>query len=107
MKIRHFLVIYPLIVSSFAFSISSLAGFSLHAEFLDGRIPEISKDYFPASTLFVLVAFKQKHQFPLWHVRLCLQALHRTHQPPTHFFSAEIPPSLATSHVALATVMRC
>ena len=107
MKTRHWLVVFPLILSSFVFSISSLAEFSLHAEVLDRRIPEISKDYFPASTPFILVACKSKHQVPLWHARLCLQVSHQAHHPERHFWSAKTVTSSVISRVALTTVMRC
>lgn len=107
MKTRHFLVVFPLILSSFAFIISSFAEFSLHPEFLNRRITEISKDYFPAPPLSILDDCKSKHQVPLWHVRSCLQTHHRTCLPQPHFSSAEISPSSATSDVALGTVMRC
>ncbi len=105
MKTRHFLVVF-LVLSLLELSFSSLAEFSLNAETIDTRIPEISKDYFPSSTPSILVSSKSKAQPPLLHAYLYLQFLHLTHLPGTHFSLAEIVPSSAISEVALGTVMR-
>lgn len=106
MKNRHFLAVFPLVLSLLASSISSLAVFSLHSELSDMNIPEISRDYFPSSSPFILVNSKSKLQVPLWHGRQRLQLLHRTHQPNPLFSSPEVVPTSAISEVALGTVMR-
>ena len=107
MKTRHFLVVFPLVLSLLTFGFSSLAEFSLDPEIIDSRIPEIAKDYFPSSPPSILVSSKSESQVPLWHDRLCLQLLQWTHQPGTLSSSPEIVPSSANSPVALRTVMRC
>jgi hypothetical protein len=107
MRTRHFWVVFPLIVILSAFSISSLIEFSLRADFLDGHIPEISKDYLPLSAPLILVACKSKHRVPLWHARLCVQGLRQSRTPETRFSSSEILPSSAILPVALTTVLRC
>jgi hypothetical protein len=107
LRTRQLLVVFPLLLSVLAFSISLPAEFFLHSELLDTGVPEISKDYFPASTQFVLVASKSKTQISLWHARLCLQAFHKAHQPDPHFWSVKTVPPSVISWVALTTVMRC
>jgi hypothetical protein len=107
MKTRHLLVVFPLLLSVFAFSISFPAEVFLHSELLDTGVPEISKDYFPASTQSVLVASKSKTQIALWHARLCLQASHQAYHPEPHSGLARTVRSSAISRVALTTVMRC
>lgn len=106
MKNRHFLAVFPLVLSLLASSISSPAVFSLHSELSDMSIPEISRDYFPSSMPSILVGSKSKLQVPLWRGRLCLQLLHRTHQPKPLFSSPEVVPTSAISEVTLGTVMR-
>jgi hypothetical protein len=107
MRTRHFLVVFSLLLSVVAFSYSFPAEFFLHSELLDTGVPEISRDYFPASTQTVLVASKSKTQIPLWHARLCMQVSHQAHHPEPHFGSAKTVSSSAISRVALTTVMRC
>jgi len=107
MRTRHLLVVFPLLLSVLAFSISFPAEFFLHSELLDTGVPEVSKDYFPAFTQSVLVASKSKTQISLWHARLCLQVSHQAHHPEPHFWSAKTVPSSVISRVALTTVMRC
>jgi len=107
MRTRHLLVVFPLLLSVLAFSISFPAEFFLYTELLDTGIPEISKDYLPACTGSILVASKSKTQIPLWHARLCLKVFHHTYQPEPHFWSAKTVTSSAISRVALTTVMRC
>jgi hypothetical protein len=108
MKTRQFLVVFPLCLSLLAPSISFHADFPRHdAETMDGGIPVLSKDYFPAFRDSFLVSSKPKSRMPLWRPRLCLQFPHQPYQPGTHFCSAEIVPPPAISLVASATVMRC
>jgi hypothetical protein len=107
MKTKQFLVVFPLFLSLVAPSVSFHADFPRHAETMDTCIPLISKDYFPAFTDSFLVSSNSKSRIPLWHTRLCLQFIHRNHQPETHFCSTKIVPPSAISLVASATVMRC
>jgi hypothetical protein len=108
MKTRQFLVVFPLILSLVAPSVSFHSDFPRHdAETMDTCIPLLSKDYFPAFIDSFLVSSKSKSPILLWHTRLCLQFLHWTHRPETYFCSAEIVPPSAISLVASATVMRC
>jgi hypothetical protein len=108
MKIRKSLVVFPLLLSLVAHCISFPSKFPLHdPEILDTCIPLISKDYFPAPQVFSLVSSKSKSQLPVWHGRLCLQVLRRTHRFEAYFCSAEIVLPSAISLVASSTVMRC
>ena len=109
MRTRQLLVVFPLILSLFAFSISSLAEFHHpYVEILHQRVPVISGAYFPVSTSSILVPSRSKHQVPLWHTHLCLRLFDWTHQPQSHAPLTEIAPLLTISQVALkTTVMRC
>jgi len=107
-KTKQFLVVFPLLLSLVAPSISFPEKFPRHdPEILDTFIPLISKDYFPALTDFSLVSSKSKPQLLLWHARLCLQPIQRTHRFETYFCSAEIVLPSAISLMASSTVMRC
>ena len=109
MRIKPLLVVFPLILSLFAFSISSFAeSHHPYVEILHQRVPVISGAYFPVSTPSVLTSSRSRHQVPLWHDPVCLQFLQRIHQPRNHAPLIEIVPSLTISQVALeTTVMRC
>jgi hypothetical protein len=106
MKNRHFLAVFPLLLSLLASSISPLAVLPFHPELLDMSLPEISRDYLPLSSPSILVDSKPKFQVPLWHGRLCSKHLLSTQQPNYIFSSPEIDPISAISRVALGTVMR-
>ena len=109
MKTRQMLVVFPLLLTLVAPSVSFRTDFpSRDAETLGANVPIISKDYFPAFKDSCLVSPKPKSRVSLWHKNLyMMQFLPWSHRPGAYAYSTNIVLPSAIPLVISTTVMRC
>jgi hypothetical protein len=109
MKTRQILIVFPLLLTLVAPSVSFRKDFPRRdAETMGANIPIISKDYLPALKDFSLVSSKPKSRVSLWHKNLyMMQFLLWTHRPGAYSYSRNIVLPSAISLATSTTVIRC